>query len=75
LRQKLDEAQKKIQHYLETAPIRDNYPSPSWAHFWLGRALEAENRLDAARKEYQTAVKLDPGNKAAKEQLQQAAEN
>jgi TolA-binding protein len=65
----LNEAEAKIRNYLETAPVRDNYPSPSWAHFWWGRALQAQNRLEAARAEYETAARLDPKNKAVSEQL------
>ena len=68
-KEKLAEAEGRLRKYLQTAPIRDNYPSPAWAHVWLGRALEEQNQLAAAKREYQTAAKLDPKNKAMSEQL------
>ena len=66
---KLDAARGMLDGYLNNAPVRDNYPSPSSAHYWLGRALEAQNQPEAARREYQTAASLDSDNKAAKEAL------
>ncbi|HUL16432.1 MAG TPA: tetratricopeptide repeat protein [Terriglobales bacterium] len=68
-KEKLAAAEAKLRKYLETAPVRDNYPSPSWAHLWLGRALEEQNQPEAANRERETAVRLDPKNKAASEQL------
>jgi tetratricopeptide (TPR) repeat protein len=65
----LEESRRLLGEYLTTAPVRDNYPSPSWVHYWLGRSFEAQNQLDKARDEYRTAVKLDSDNKPAKEAL------
>lgn len=67
--EKLEAAVSMLDDYLKNAPVRDNYPSPSLAHYWLGRAFEEHSQLDAARREYQAAVNLDSDNKAAKEAL------
>ena len=67
--EKLEAAVSMLNDYLKNAPVRDNYPSPSSAHYWLGRAFEEQSQLDAARREYQAAVNLDSDNKAAKEAL------
>jgi len=67
--EKLDAAHGMLSDYLKNAPVRDNYPSPSSAHYWLGRAFEAQNQPEAARREYQQAASLDSDNKAAKEAL------
>lgn len=67
--EELDAALSMLNDYLKNAPVRDNYPSRSSAHYWLGRAFEAQNQLDAARREYQAAANLDSDNKAAKEAL------
>lgn len=67
--EKLEEAERLLNQYVKTAPVRDNYPSPSSAHYWLGRTFQARNQNETARKEFQTAVSLDSDNKAAKEAL------
>lgn len=71
--QKLDAAMEMLNKYLNSAPVRDNYPSPSSAHYWLGRAFEAQNQTDSARREYQTAVNLDSDNKLAREALKRVS--
>ena len=68
-RDKLDAAVGMLSDYLKNAPVRDNYPSPSSAHYWLGFAFEAQNQPEAARREYQAAVNLDSDNRAAKQAL------
>jgi tetratricopeptide (TPR) repeat protein len=68
-KEKLGEAERDLREYLDTAPVRDSYPSLSSAHLWLGRALEEQKRVAEARQEYQTALRLDPNNKAASDAL------
>jgi tetratricopeptide (TPR) repeat protein len=69
--EELEEAERLLNQYVRTAPVRDNYPSPSSTHYWLGRAFQAQNQNENARKEFQAAVSLDSDNKAAKEALKQ----
>lgn len=66
---KLDDAARLLEEYLDTAPVRDNYPSPSMAHYWLGRMFEAQKQTENARKKYQTALSFDSENKYANEAL------
>ncbi len=63
--EKLAEAESAIHEYMNKAPRRNNYPSPSMAHYWLGRLAERKNSRDAALAEYETALKLDPRNRYA----------
>ena len=70
--EKLDEAEKLIREYLSKTPRRNSYPSPSMAHYWLGRLFEGQNQTQAAVSEYETAVKLDSRNKYASESLKRA---
>jgi tetratricopeptide (TPR) repeat protein len=67
--QKYPEAEKLLHDYLQSAPVRSNYPSPSNVHYWLGRARAAQKDNAGARSEYQTALKLNPKNKKAQEAL------
>ena len=64
-----EEAQRLLREYLEHAPIRNGYPRPAMAHYWLGQNFENQGNAKAARGEYETAVKLDPKNKLAQEAL------
>jgi tetratricopeptide (TPR) repeat protein len=63
------EAEKLIREYLSKAPRRNNYPSPSIAHYWLGRLFESQSQTQAAANEYEAAVKMDSKNKLASEAL------
>ena len=64
-----EEAENLLREYLKVAPIRMNYPRRGDAHDWLGRLLESREKTPAAVCEYETAVKLDPKNKHAREAL------
>lgn len=64
-----EEAERLLREYLKTAPLRTAYPRPASAHDWLGRLFESQNNRDAAMKEYETSVQLDPKNKTAQEAL------
>jgi tetratricopeptide (TPR) repeat protein len=70
--EKLSEAEKTIREYLNKAPRRNNYPSASMGHYWLGRLAESQKQKDAAISEYETALKLEPKNKYAGEALKRA---
>ena len=67
--EKLPDAENLLRNYLQVAPVRSTYPKPWEAHYWLGRMYEEQKNLVAARDEYQTALKLDPKYKAAREAL------
>ena len=63
--EQLAEAESAIHEYMNKAPRRNNYPSPSMAHYWLGRLEERRNSRDVAIGEYETALKLEPKNRYA----------
>jgi len=67
--EKLDDAEKMLRDYLETAPGNAQYPAPWQAHYWLGRMYEAEKNAGAAKTEYQTALTLNAKYKPAQEAL------
>jgi tetratricopeptide (TPR) repeat protein len=49
--------------------MRNNYPRPWIAHEWLGRLYENRDERQGAIDEYETALKLDPKTKGAREAL------
>jgi tetratricopeptide (TPR) repeat protein len=63
------EAQQQLRDYLKKAPVRNGYPRPTMAHYWLGQSFENQGDAGAARGEYETALKLEPKNKMAQEAL------
>lgn len=65
------EAEKLLREYLAGGPMRSTYPSPSDAHFWLGRLYAAMKNASSAKSEYQEALKLNPKYKKAQEALKQ----
>lgn len=67
--EKPKEAEAILRDYLQTAPPRSDYPSPSSAHFWIGKLYESQKNVPAARAEYQTALKLNPKYKNAQDAL------
>ncbi|HYK38484.1 MAG TPA: tetratricopeptide repeat protein [Candidatus Eremiobacteraceae bacterium] len=66
---RIAEAEKVIREYLIKVPKRNNYPSPSMAHYWLGRLAESQKSKDSAVSEYETALRLEPKNHYAAESL------
>jgi tetratricopeptide (TPR) repeat protein len=66
-KEKPDQAERLLREYAKVAPTRNAYPRPAAAHVWLGKLFENENKNDAAQKEYEAALKLDPKNKMAQE--------
>jgi len=68
-REKLEEAERLLGEYAKKAPTRSGYPRPSAAHVWLGRLFEEQNKMEDAAREFERALKLDPKNKMAQEEL------
>ena len=64
-----EEAKGLLQEYARRAPKRNGYPSPAWVHAWLGRLNENTNDIAEARKEFESALRLDQKNKMAQEEL------
>jgi tetratricopeptide (TPR) repeat protein len=69
--EKYPDAEKLLREYLGAGPMRSTYPSPSDAHYWLGRLNAAQKNAGAAKSEYQEALKLNPKYKKAQEALKQ----
>jgi len=74
-KQNVAQAEQLLKEYLQKAPKRSGYPSPSVVHEWMGRLLESEGQTPAAIKEYELAAKLDSKNKNAREALKRLGKN
>lgn len=70
-----EEAEKLLREYAKRAPKRSGFPSPAAAHVWLGRLYESKDDSDEARKEFEDALRLDPRNKMAQEELKKLKKN
>ena len=68
-KEKPEEAERLLQEYSRRAPKRSGYPSPAAAHAWLGRLYENRDDTENAKKEFENALRLDPKNKMAQEEL------
>lgn len=68
-KEKLGEAERLLQEYADKAPKRNGYPSPAAAHAWLGRLHASADKMAEAKKEFESALRLDPKNKIAQEEL------
>jgi tetratricopeptide (TPR) repeat protein len=68
-KEKPEEAEHLLQEYARRAPKRNGYPSPAAAHVWLGRLYESRDQTEEAKKEFESALRLDPKNKMAQEGL------
>ena len=71
-REKPDQAERWLLEYAKLAPKRSGYPSPATAHVWLGRLYENRDDTEKAKKEFEDALRLDPKNKMAQEELKRA---
>jgi tetratricopeptide (TPR) repeat protein len=69
--EKLPDSEKLLREYLQEAPLRSTYPKPWEAHYWLGRLYEKEKNPNAARTEYEAALKLNSKYKRVQEALKQ----
>ncbi|HVH60560.1 MAG TPA: tetratricopeptide repeat protein [Candidatus Sulfotelmatobacter sp.] len=74
-REKPEDAELLLRAYLTRAPKRNGYPSPAWVHAWLGRLYENHDNMAEARKELESALRLDPRNKIAQEELKRLKKN
>ncbi len=72
---KPEQAERLFEEYLRGAPKRNGYPSPAWVHAWLGRLYESQNNMAEAREEFESALRLDPRNKIAQEELKKLKKN
>ena len=68
-KEKPEEAERLLREYAEIAPKRSGYPRPATAHIWLGRFFEEQDEMEKARKEFESALSLEPKNKMAQEAL------
>jgi tetratricopeptide (TPR) repeat protein len=68
-KEKSAECARYFREYVAHSIKRDDYPSKSMAHFWLGRIQENQNDAAGAKIEYREAVHLEPRNRYAKEAL------
>jgi len=68
-KEKPEEAERLLQGYAKRAPKRSGYPSPAAAHAWLGRLYLNEYQTEGAKEEFENALRLDPKNKIAQEEL------
>ena len=64
-----DDSERLLREYLKRAPLRSGFPPPWRVHEWLGRLYENQQSSHAAIQEYETALKLEPKNKNAREAL------
>src|SRR5215467_5104923 len=68
-KEKAEEAENLLREYAKRAPKRTGFPSPAAAHAWLGRLYESKDDLARAKEEFENALRLDPKNKIAQEEL------
>jgi tetratricopeptide (TPR) repeat protein len=73
--ERLEEAESLLREYLETAPRRTAYPRTAVVHTWLGRLYEEQGDKNAAAREYQAALQLEPKNKVARDSLERVDKN
>ena len=66
--QRLDRGEAALKEYLTHTP-KDTQPSLAYAHYRLGNIYQKKDETDAARKEYQAALALDPHLKPAADAL------
>jgi tetratricopeptide (TPR) repeat protein len=64
-----EEAEGLLRQYLSRSIVRNNFPHPWTVHEWLGRLYESRDEKAGAIQEYETALKLDPKTKNAREAL------
>jgi tetratricopeptide (TPR) repeat protein len=72
---KTEEAERLVEEYARKAPKRNGYPAPAWVHTWRGRLYENKNDIAKAKEEFESALRLDPRNKMAQEELKRLKKN
>lgn len=66
--QQLDRGEAALQQFLAKPPLDAHAANMANAHYWLGQIAEKRGAKDAAREQYQTALRINP-----KSQLSQRA--
>jgi tetratricopeptide (TPR) repeat protein len=74
-KEKSEDAERLLREYANRAPKRTGYPSAAAAHVWLARLYQSENDGEKAREEVESALRLDPRNKMAQEELKKLKKN
>ena len=74
-KEKPEEAENLLREYAKAAPKRTGFPSPAAAHAWLGRQYESKDDFANAKAEFENALRLDPRNKIAQEELKKLKKN
>jgi tetratricopeptide (TPR) repeat protein len=74
-KEKTEEAENLLREYAKRAPTRTGFPSPAAAHAWLGRLYVSKDDLAGAKEEFESALRLDPRNKVAQEELKKLKKN
>ena len=74
-KEKPEAAENLLREYAKRAPKRTGFPSPAAAHAWLGRLYEGKNDVAGAKEEFENALRLDPKNKMAQEELKKLKKN
>ena len=62
-------AENDLRAYITSVPDNSEVPSHASTYQWMGRLYENELKPDLAAAQYQTALTLDPQNKAVREAL------
>lgn len=65
----LDEGESAFERYFDYQPEPDE-PSHAWAHYRLGLIYQHRDDTEAAKREFDTALKLEPNHKQAEEALE-----
>ncbi len=66
--ERLDRGEECLKLYLQYEPRKDE-PPLAWAHYRLGQLYEKRGNRDLAKREYQSALRIDPTHRDAKEAL------
>ena len=74
-KEKSEDAERLLREYAKRAPKRTGYPSAAGAHVWLARLYQSQNEGEKAREEVKNALRLDPRNKMAQEELKKLKKN
>ena len=67
--QQLDRGERSLRHWLANPPKNAPVVTTAGAHHRLGQILEKKGRRDAARTEYETALRINPKNEDARKSL------
>jgi putative CocE/NonD family hydrolase len=67
---RLDRSKQALEQYIAREPDSDRLPSVASARWRIGMIYELQGRKDLARREYETALKLEPEMEQAREALE-----